>query len=127
MDLAGYRLTLMIFLAAGGAIAMLNLFVSLLTAMRKQKSLLFAYAAASLVLLLAGRPLFTAKGINALCFFYLAVLLGVLGWCAGVYLATLRKRERQAAGPLPPFSGHGSDPGGKPCRPNDQNKGNDGV
>ena len=44
----------MIFLLASGAVAMLNLFVALLTAMRKQKRLLFAYAAASLLLLLAG-------------------------------------------------------------------------
>ena len=93
VDLADYRLTLMIFLLASGAVAMLNLFVALLTAMRKQKHLLLAYAAASLLLLLAGRPLFNAKGLNPLCWFYLAVLLGVLGWCVGVYLATVRKAE----------------------------------
>ena len=91
VDLADYRLTLMIFLLASGAVAMLNLFVALLTAMRKQKHLLLAYAAASLLLLLAGRPLFNAKGLNPLCWFYLAVLLGVLGWCVGVYLATVKK------------------------------------
>ena len=93
VDLADYRLTLMIFLLASGAVAMLNLFVALLTAMRKQKHLLLAYAAASLLLLLAGRPLFNAKGLNPLCWFYLAVLLGVLGLCVGVYLATVRKAE----------------------------------
>ena len=94
VDLADYRLTLMIFLLASGAVAMLNLFVALLTAMRKQKHLLLAYAAASLLLLLAGRPLFNAKGLNPLCWFYLAVLLGVLGWCVGVYLTTVRKAAR---------------------------------
>ena len=93
VDLADYRLTLMIFLLASGAVAMLNLFVALLTAMRKQKHLLFAYAAASLLLLLAGRPLFTARGLNPLCLFYLAVLLGVLAWCVGVYFVTVRKAE----------------------------------
>ena len=94
VDLTDYRLTLMIFLLASGAVAMLNLFVALLTAMRKQKHLLLAYAAASLLLLLAGRPLFNAKGLNPLCWFYLAVLLGVLGWCVGVYLTTVRKAAR---------------------------------
>ena len=44
VDLADYRVTLMIFLLASGAVAMLNLFVALLTAMRKQKHLLLAYA-----------------------------------------------------------------------------------
>lgn len=91
VDLRDYRLTLMIFLLASGAVAMLNLFVALLTAMRKQKHLLLAYAAASLLLLLAGRPVFHAWGLDAMCLFYLAVLLGVLAWCAGVYYGTVKK------------------------------------
>jgi len=93
VDLTDYRITLMIFLLASGAVAMLNLFVALLTAMRKQKHLLAAYAAASLLLLLAGRPFFNANGLNALCWFYLAVLLAVLAWCIGVYWATVKKAE----------------------------------
>ena len=91
VDLTDYRLTLMIFLLASGAVAMLNLFVALLTAMRTQKHLLLAYATASLLLLLAGRPFFNAKGLNPLCWFYLAVLLGVLAWCVGVYWVTVKK------------------------------------
>ena len=94
VDLADYRVTLMIFLLASGAVAMLNLFVALLTAMRKQKHLLAAYAAASLLLLLAGRPFFNANGLNALCWFYLAVLLAVLAWCIGVYWATVKNAEK---------------------------------
>ena len=93
VELADYRLTLMIFLLASGAVAMLNLFVALLTAMRKQKHLLLAYAAASLLLLLAGRPVFSAYGLNPLCWFYLAVLLLVLAWCVGVYWVTVKKSD----------------------------------
>ena len=93
VELADYRLTLMIFLLASGAVAMLNLFVALLTAMRKQKHLLLAYAAASLLLLLAGRPVFSAYGLNPMCWFYLAVLLLVLAWCVGVYWVTVKKSD----------------------------------
>jgi len=91
VELGDYRLTLMIFLLASGAVAMLNLFVALLTAMRKQKHLLLVYAAASLLLLLAGRPVFSTYGLNPLCWFYLAVLLLVLAWCVGVYWVTVKK------------------------------------
>jgi len=91
VELGDYRLTLMIFLLASGTVAMLNLFVALLTAMRKQKHLLLAYAAASLLLLLAGRPVFSTYGLNPLCWFYLAVLLLVLAWCVGVYWVTVKK------------------------------------
>lgn len=96
VDLTGYRPILMIFLLASGAVAMLNLFVALLTAMRKQRHLLYAYAAASLLLLLAGRRLFAARGLQAVCLLYLAVLLAVLAYCVLVYLRTVahsRKKE----------------------------------
>lgn len=94
VDLTDYRLILMIFLLAGGAVAMLNLFVALLTAMRKQKLLLLAYAVASLLLLIAGRSLFAAKDLTFLCLFYLAVLLLVLAWCAGVYWFMVRTERK---------------------------------
>lgn len=93
VDLTGYRPVLMVFLLASGVVAMLNLFVALLTAMRKQRHLLYAYAAASLLLLAAGRPLFTARGLLPVCCLYLAVLLAVLAYCILVYLRTVR-RER---------------------------------
>lgn len=97
VSLEGYRSTLMIFLLASGMIAMLNLFVSLLTAMRKQRHLLGAYAAASLMLVLSGRPLFRAWGLNPMCLAYLAVLFLVLLYCAGIYLRTVIQAQRDGA------------------------------
>ena len=106
VDLEGYRTLLMIFLLASGAVAMLNLFVALLTAMRKQRLLLYAYAVASLLLLLSGRRLLTALGaglpaMQAVCLLYLGVLLAVLAFCVAVYFETVKKaggpgRERAA-------------------------------
>ena len=90
VDLDGYRPVLMVFLLASGAVAMLNLFVALLTAMRKQRHLLYAYAAASLLLLCTGRGIFSAAGLETVCWVYLAVLLAVLAYCVGVYLFTVR-------------------------------------
>ena len=94
-DLEGYRTILMIFLLASGAVAMLNLFVALLTAMRKQRHLLYAYAVSSLLLLASGRALFVSAGMQAICWLYLAVLLGVLAYCAGVYYVTVRRAAGQ--------------------------------
>ena len=92
VDLTGFLQPLMVFLLASGAVAMLNLFVALLTAMRKQRHLLCAYAAASLLLLVSGRWVFQTWGLNVLCWVYLAVMMGVLGWCVGVYWLTIRKQ-----------------------------------
>ena len=93
-DLEGYLPILMVFLLASGVVAMLNLFVALLTAMRKQRHLLWAYAVSSLLLLLFGRTLFTSLGMLAVCWLYLAVLLAVLAYCVCVYFVTVRKAAR---------------------------------
>ena len=98
-NLAGYRSLLMISLAAGGAVAMLNLFVALLTAMRRQRHLLYAYAASSLLLLLTGRWLFRSldcslPALRTVCLIYLGVLMAVLGYCVGVYLQAVNKGNR---------------------------------
>ena len=94
VDLTGYRPVLMIFLLASGAVAMLNLFVALLTAMRKQRHLLYAYAAASLLLLAAGKALFSASGLQVVCWAYLAVLLVVLAYCILVYFRTIQIKQK---------------------------------
>ena len=97
VELAEYRTMLMAFLLASGVVAMLNLFVALLTAMRKQRHLLYAYIAGSGVLLCFGKRLFMRLGLNVLCWSYLVVLLGVLGYCTGVYLKTVRTASRNRA------------------------------
>ena len=96
VDLDGYLSPLMAFLLSSGAVAMLNLFVALLTSMRKQQHLLYAYASASLLLLAFGRKFFLAYGLNALCWAYLAVLLGVLAYCILIYFRTVRRHTAAA-------------------------------
>ena len=93
VDLDGYRPLLVIFLLASGTVAMLNLFVALLTAMRRQRHLLYAYAASSLLLLFTGRKLFAVLSfaLEPICWLYLAVLLAVLFYCILIYWMTIRK------------------------------------
>ena len=97
VDLEGYLSPLMAFLLASGAVAMLNLFVALLTTMRKQRHLLYAYAAASALLLIFGRTLFQTQGTEVLCWAYLAVLLAVLAYCVLIYFRTVRRAEKGTA------------------------------
>ena len=91
VDLAGYRETLMALLLSGGAIALLNLFVALLTAMRRQRFLLLGYALVSAFLLAVGRPLYAARGLNAVCWCYLFALLALAAGCAIAFALALRK------------------------------------
>ena len=91
VDLSGYKGVLIIALVASGVMAMLNLYADLLTAMRRQRHLFFAYGAGSAVMALAGRPVLRSAGLQALCRMYLAVMAAVVLYCMAVYLATVRK------------------------------------
>ena len=91
VDLDGYLSPLMAFLLSSGIMAMVNLFVALLTSMRKQRHLLIAYVSASLLPLAFGRTFYLAYGLNALSWAYVAVLLCVLAYCVLIYFRTIRR------------------------------------
>jgi len=70
---------------------MLNLYVALLTAMRKQPHILGAYSAGTLALLLLGRPVLRNSGLLSLCRLYLIVMSLAVIYCAAVCILTIRK------------------------------------
>lgn len=90
VDVRPYTGELVVFLIASGAVAVLNLFIALLTTMRKQRHLLYCYSAGCLAMLIAGKSILLHDGLMALCWLYLAVLVAVAAYCAVVYLITVR-------------------------------------
>ena len=78
---------------ASGVMAMLNLYVALLTTMRKQPHILGGYTAGTAVLLVFGRGLLRSRGLTALCWMYLVVMSLVVGYCVAVSWITIRKRS----------------------------------
>lgn len=95
VDVSAYRTELLIALIASGVMAMLNLYVALLTTMRKQPHILGAYSAGTLVMLIFGRSVLRGSGLTALCWLYLAVMAAVVAYCMAVGWATLRKKENR--------------------------------
>ena len=92
VDVSGYRSVLLVALLASGVMAMLNLYVALLTTMRKQPHILGAYAAGTLALLICGRGVLQRSGMTALCLVYLAVMVLVVAYCMVISWATIRKQ-----------------------------------
>ena len=91
VDVSGYRSELLTALLASGVMAMLNLYVALLTTMRKQPHILGAYTAGSLALAAFGRGILQNRGLAALCWVYLAVMSAVVVYCMAVSWRTIGK------------------------------------
>ncbi len=95
VDIRPYTGELVVFLLASGVTALLNLYVALITTMRKQRHLLISYAAGSLAMVLSGRAVLRAGGLQMLCWLYFAVLTGVLVYCMAVFAKTVSERLKQ--------------------------------
>ena len=91
VDVGGYQSELMVALLASGVMALLNLYVALLTAMRKQPHILGAYTAGTAVMVAFGRSVLRAQGLTALCLMYLAVMGVVTAYCAATAWKTIQK------------------------------------
>lgn len=92
VDVGGYRSVLLIALIASGVMAMLNLYVALLTTMRKQPHILGAYAAGTVTLAACGRGVLQQSGLTALCLVYLAVMMIVVIYCMVISWMTIKKQ-----------------------------------
>lgn len=94
VDVSAYRSELLVALIASGVMAMLNLYVALLTTMRKQPHILGAYAAGSLLLVLFGRGILQGSGLTALCIAYLGVMSAVVAYCMIIFWLKIKKDPR---------------------------------
>ena len=81
VNVSAYGSELLVALLASGVMAMLNLYVALLTTMRKQPHILGAYTVGTVILLVFGRSVLQGSGLTALCVMYLIVMSCVTAYC----------------------------------------------
>ena len=93
-DLSNYRFDLVLFMIAGGVIALHNLFIMLIAAIRQQKQLLYGYFAISALLVFAGKTILNASGLLALNLFYVASLLLLLLIMIIIVIRTIQSEGR---------------------------------
>ena len=93
VDVKPYAGELLVFLIASGIMALQNLFVALLTTMRKQRQLMLCYLFASLVMITFGRDILQRFGLLTMCWVYLLILTVTLFSSMVIYLNIIRKCE----------------------------------
>ncbi len=90
VDVKPYTGELFVFLIASGIMALQNLFVALLTTMRKQRQLMICYLCASLAIIIMGRGILQRFGLLPMCWAYLVVLSITLLSSAMIYWITIK-------------------------------------
>lgn len=77
IDLTDVKTAFILLLISSGIIAMMNLFIMILTTMRKQVFLLIGIVIGALVMFGAGMPVLHKWGLNGVCFLHMMILLFV--------------------------------------------------
>ncbi len=95
VDLSDYRIILIIFMLAGGTIAIMNLFIMVLTTMRQQKLLFIGYFISSGMILLFGDNVLYTNGLLGLSLYYLFILLTMNIYFGLIYHYTIKKFKVQ--------------------------------
>ena len=73
VDLSGYLGELILFLVLSGVISILNLYGMILTTIRRQKHILYAYAAGTVAMLIIGRPILQQTDMFTLSLVFLGI------------------------------------------------------
>ncbi len=92
VNLKAYNNYLIVFMLAGGIIALQNLFIMIVTTVRYQKYMIYGYSITALILFLLGRRVLTGNGLFALCVFFLGMLSFLTLYCV-VLITIAIKRE----------------------------------
>lgn len=92
VQLEGYRGLLTIFLIVGGIIALQNLFIMAITAIRYQKYMIYGYVVIALIMLFLGKPVLLKFDLTGLSLFFLAMMTLLAVYCIIIILFGVQKQ-----------------------------------
>lgn len=92
VDLSGYRALLTVFLLAGGAAALQNLFQIAVTAIGWQAPMAYGYGLAAGMMFLFGEKAVLAYGLHGLAVFFLLLLVLLAVYCALLLIVGVKKQ-----------------------------------
>lgn len=95
VDLQGYKSHLMVLLASGGMLALVNFFQMIITVARRQNYLMIGYVLAYVCFLLGGTRVVKQYGVMGISVFYLVVVTGIaLVFAAFTYRIIKQKLDK---------------------------------
>ena len=94
VELEAYKNELLLLTSTGGIIALQNIFIILITMIRKQKLMLYGHGVVTGVIFLFGKNILQEFDIIGLCVFFMIALLLLLIYFIIIYLLEVRKTKR---------------------------------
>lgn len=93
VDLQAYHSELILFMICGCLIAVLNLFIMVITTMRKQMLLVYGYTAVALLFFISGEKIVVSYGLIGLCQLFLLGILLLNIYQLILIVTLIKKRE----------------------------------
>lgn len=94
VNLSEYRSELIIFMVAGGVVALQNLFIMAVTTVRYQMYMIYGYIAASMLMVTMGRNILIIYGLIGLSIFFLICMALICLYCVILISIAFHNRER---------------------------------
>jgi O-antigen/teichoic acid export membrane protein len=93
VDLSDYDTELIIFMIAGGVIALQNLFIMIITTVRYQKYMIYGYIVTAILMFAFGGKVLSEGTLVSLCLFFLGVLCLLTLYCVALITIAINKRK----------------------------------
>ena len=93
VDLSEYRIHLVMFMFAGGIIALQNLLIMVITTVRYQKYMIYGYIITALMTLLFNGKVLALKGLLTLTAYFLVMMVVLLIYCIILLWVAVRNRR----------------------------------
>lgn len=94
VDLKDFNTELILFMIAGGIIALQNLFIMIITTVRYQKYMIYGYIVTAVCMLAGGRKILADYGLTKLCVFFLVMLFMLTVYCTVLMVTAIGKKRK---------------------------------
>lgn len=97
VDLKPYQWELVIFMIAGGVIAVQNLLIMIITTVRYQKYMIYGYVVTAVVMFIGGKVILQKYSLLWLCGFFALMLAALTAYCAELVVVAIQKEKAAGA------------------------------
>lgn len=96
VDLSDYNMELIIFMIAGGVIALQNLYIMVVTTVRYQEYMIYGYLVTALIMFLSGKRILVGGSLITLCIFFLGMISLLTLYCVLLIVVAVKRRNIQS-------------------------------
>lgn len=95
VDLDDFNMELIVFMVAGGVIALQNLYIMVVTTVRYQEYMIYGYIVTATIIFLFGKKVLIEQNLLTLCVFFLGMISFLTLYCVFLIIVAIKKKNIQ--------------------------------